>query len=154
MLQSTGNMRELGVLPGNLFVNASKSSSHEELRKQLIDLVTSRGLEYGMILRRFSGTTAIEAARVYPDGHEESVRDARISDVSPSSFKDILAVSKDRTVYTTHASATSLVGLSSLANADLITYIVPDLLFEDMTVEHTSGDTPKPPAIPSPLASN
>jgi predicted Zn-dependent protease len=154
MLQSTGNMRELGVLPGNLFVNASKSSSREELRKQLIDLVTSRGLEYGMILRRFSGTTAIEAARVYPDGHEESVRDARITDVSPSSFKDILAVSRDRTVYTTHAQATSLVGLSPLANADMITFIVPDLLFEDMTVEHTSGDTPKPPAVPSPLASN
>jgi hypothetical protein len=55
-------------------------------------------------------------------------------------------------VYTERAAITSIVGLS--ANDDLITYIVPGMLFEDMTVEHVSGDTPKPPAIPSPLASN
>jgi predicted Zn-dependent protease len=154
ILQSTGNMRVGGVMPSNLFVNASKTSSAEDLRKQLIDLVTTRGLEFGMIVRRLSGTTAIEAARIYPDGHEEPVRDARITDVNAASFKDILAVSKERMVYTTHAQATSLAGFSPFADADLVTYIVPGMLFEDMSMDHVSNDTPKPPAIPSPLASN
>jgi predicted Zn-dependent protease len=154
ILQSTGNMRVVGVIPSNLFVNASKTSSAEDLRKRLIDLVTTRGLEFGMIVRRLSGTTAIEAARIYPDGHEEPVRDARITDVNAASFKDILAVSKERTVYTTHAQATSLAGFSPFADADLVTYIVPGMLFEDMSMDHVSNDTPKPPAIPSPLASN
>ena len=31
---------------------------------------------------------------------------------------------------------------------------MPDMLFEDKTVEHVPNDTPKLPAIPSPFASN
>jgi predicted Zn-dependent protease len=147
--QSSGNMRELGVQPGNLLVSASTSSSREDLRKQLIDLVSSRGLDYGIIVRRLSGAMAIEAVRVYPDGHEEALSNARIVEITSASFKDILAVSKERTLYSEHAQGTAL-----YTGADLISYIVPDLLFEDMSMDHVSNDTPKPPAIPSPLASN
>jgi predicted Zn-dependent protease len=149
MLESTGNMRQRGVLPGNLFVEASKSVSREDLRKQLMDRVSARGLEYGMVIRRLAGNAALEAIRVYPDGHEDAVRDSRIAEVTFSSFKDILAVSKQRTVYTVRSQSLSLPG-----TGDLISYIVPDLLFEDMTVEHIANDTPKPPVIPSPLDSN
>jgi predicted Zn-dependent protease len=154
VLTSTGNMRQRGVLPGNLFVEASKSSSRDDLKKQLIDLVKMRNLQYGVILRRLSGTTALEAVRVYPDGHEEAVHDSRIAEVTVTSFKDILAVSKERTVYTERGQATSLVGVSPYAGIDLVTYIVPDMLFEDMTVERVPNNSPKPPAISSPLASN
>lgn len=154
MLQSTGNMRERGVLPGNLFVNASKTSSRDDLRRQLLDLVKARGLEYGVIVRRLSGNTALDAIRVYPDGHEESLRDSRVAEITISSFKDILAVSKDRTVYTQRGQNASLLGVSLSLGGDLISYIVPDMLFEDMTVEHVPNDTPKLPDIPSPLASN
>ena len=154
MLQSTGNMRERGILPGNLFLDASKTLSSEDLKKQLIDLVKTRGLEYGVIIRRLSGNAALEASRVYPDGHEEAVCDARVAEITVSSFKDILAVSKDRTVYTERAAITSLLSLSPSSTGDLITYVVPDMLFEDMTVEHVPNDTPKLPDIPSPLASN
>ncbi len=67
-------------------------------------------------------------------------------------FKDILAVSKDCTVYTERAQITSLANLSPFSPADLVTYVVPDMLFEDMTVEHVPNDTPKLPVVPSPLA--
>jgi predicted Zn-dependent protease len=154
LLQSTGNMRERGVLPGNLFLDASKTSPAADLRKQLLDLVKGRDLEYGMIIRRLTGNVALEAIRVYPDGHEETVRDARIAEVTINSFKDILAVSKERAVYTEHAALTSLAGFSPFSGGDLVTYVVPDLLFEDMTVEHIPNDSPKLPAIPSPLAQN
>jgi len=143
MLQSTGNMRERGVSPGNLFVDASKSATNEELRKQMMDLVKDRGLEYGVIVRRLTGDAATECIRVFPDGHEESVRDARLAELAVNSFKDILAVSKDRTVYTERGGA-----------SDLVTYVVPDMLFEDMTVEHVPNNNPKLPDIPSPLGSN
>jgi predicted Zn-dependent protease len=142
-------MRELGVEPGNLFVNASTSSTREELRKQLIDLINTRGLDYGVIVRRLSGAVAIEAVRLYPDGHEEAIRNARIAEVTSASFKDILAVSKDRTLYSEHAQGTAL-----FTDADLVSYVVPDMLFEDMTIERGSDNTPKPPAISSPLNSN
>jgi predicted Zn-dependent protease len=154
MLQSTGNMRERSVLPGNLFVEASKTSSREDLTKQLLDLVKARDLEYGMVIRRLSGNAALEAIRIYPDGHEEAVRDSRVAEITVSSFKDILAVSKDRTVYTQRGQTASLLGISLSLGGDLISYVAPDMLFEDMTVEHVPNDTPKLPDIPSPLASN
>ncbi|MDR3773912.1 MAG: metallopeptidase TldD-related protein [Terracidiphilus sp.] len=152
--QSSGNMREMSVLPGNLFVKASTSTSREELRKQLIDLVAKRGLEYGIILRRLSGSAAIEAVRIYPDGREEALRNAHIMEFTIGAFKDVLAVSTERTVYTEHASASSLAVRMPFVDADLITYVVPDMLFEEMTINHGSGNTPKPPSISSPLASN
>jgi predicted Zn-dependent protease len=145
MHASTGNMREHGVLPGNLFVDASTSVSRDDLRKQLIDLITRQNLEYGLIIQRLSGPIALEAIRVYQDGHEQPVRDARISEITLNSFKDIVAVSKNRTVYTEVRPAT--------AGGDLISYIVPDMLFEEVTVEHAPNETPKPPLVPSPLAS-
>jgi predicted Zn-dependent protease len=148
--QSTGNMREQGVLPGNLIVDAATSLSREELRKQLIDLVVKRGLEYGILIRRISGSAAIEAVRIYPDGHEVVLRNAHITDFNFSSFKEVLAVSTERTVYTEHSTAAS----SSNVDADLITYIVPDMLFEEMTIKQKSGGSSKPPLILSPLASN
>ena len=39
VLQSTGNMRGGRVAPSNLLLTASKSSSLEELKKQLLELV-------------------------------------------------------------------------------------------------------------------
>ena len=153
MLTSTGSMRQRGILPGNLFVDASKSSSTEDLKKQLMDLVAARSLEYGYIIRRLANNNALETIRVYPDGHEDTVRDARVAEITPSSFKDILAVSKERTVYTEQAQIGGLAGVS-LPGGDLITYVVPNMLFEDMTVEHVPNDSPKLPDISSPLASN
>ncbi len=149
MLKSTGNMRERGTLPGNLFLDTTKSASEDELKAQLLDLVKARSLEFGIIIRRLSGNAALECIRVYADGHEEALRDARVAEVTISSFKDVLAVSKDRTVYTERAGITSLAGL--LSHNDMVTYVVPDLLFEDMTVEHVPNESPKLPDIPSPL---
>lgn len=153
MPQSTGNMRERGVLPGNLFMDASKTASSDELKAQLLDLVKARDLEYGIIIRRLAGNTAVEASRVYPDGHEEVLRNARVTEVTAASFKDIIAVSKERTVFTDRAAVTSFLNLSPAGGGDLITYVVPAMLFEDMTVEHVPNDSPKLPATPTPFAS-
>jgi predicted Zn-dependent protease len=142
--KSTGNMREHGVSPGNLFVTASKTSKQDELRKQLQDLIKQRNLEFGYIIRRLSGETATEAVRIFPDGHEEPVRDARLAEITVNSFKDIVAVSKERTVLTEH------IGLATAG--DLVTYVVPNLLFEDMTIEHVPNNSPKLPVVESPFA--
>ncbi len=150
---STGSQRRHGVLPGNLFVDASKSVSRDDLKAQLLGLLKSRSLESGFIIRSLSGNVALECTRIYPDGREEPVRDARLAEISAATFKDILAVSKERTFYTTRAGATSLEGLAP-GGDDLITYVVPDMLFEDMTVEHVNNDHPKLPAEPNPIASN
>jgi len=55
-------------------------------------------------------------------------------------------------VYTDVADGSSLLGAALGATGDLTTYVVPDMLFEDMEVEHVTNATPKLPVVPSPLA--
>jgi len=159
---STGNMRLGGIMPSNVIVNSTKSYTNAELLAQMMDVVKTRGLEFGLIVRRLSGANAIEAVRLYPDGHEEAVRDARIVDVPFKSLRTIVAVSKDRTVYSEHAKETeedpaqgflALLGLPGLAGstrADLVSYVVPDLLFSNLEVDHSAEGSSEKTPIPRP----
>ena len=159
---STGNMRLGGIMPSNVIVNSTKSYTNAELLAQMMDVVKTRGLEFGLIVRRLSGANAIEAVRLYPDGHEEAVRDARIVDVPFKSLRTIVAVSKDRTVYSEHAKETeedpaqgflALLGLPGLAGstrADLVSYVVPDLLFSNLEVDHSAEVSSEKPPISRP----
>lgn len=152
---STGNLRELGVAPSNLFVNSDKTSTAAELRKQLVESAKTEGYAYGIIVRRLSGKTATLAYRVYADGHEELVRNAAVSDLTSGSFRNISAVSEQRIVYTQVAPSKSAspFGFNVGASAQpLVSYVVPSMLFPDVTIEKPSGESPKPTIIASPLA--
>jgi predicted Zn-dependent protease len=152
---SSGNMRELGVAPSNLFVNSDKTSTPEELRKRLVESAKNSGNSYGIVVRRLSGKTAILAYRVYADGHEELVRNADVSELTAASFKNISAVSDQRIVYTEAApfKPVSPVGMNVAAGIQpLVSYVVPSMLFADITIEKPSGESPKPTLIANPLA--
>jgi predicted Zn-dependent protease len=151
---STGNLRELGVAPSNLFVSGDMTSTPEELRKRLVESAKSEGNPYGIVVRRLSGKTATVAYRIYPDGREELVRNADISELTAASFKRISAVSDQRIVYTEVAPfKTSPFGLNLAAGVQpLVSYVVPSMLFSDVTIEKPSGESPKPTVIDSPLA--
>jgi predicted Zn-dependent protease len=151
---SSGNMRELGVAPSNLFVSSDKTSTPEELRKILVESAKTEGYSYGIIVRRLSGKTATLAYRV-SDGHEELVRNADVSELTSTSFRNISAVSDQRTVYTEVALSKSASPFSFNAGAGaqpLVSYVVPSMLFPDVTIEKPSGESPKPTIIGSPLA--
>ena len=151
---STGNMREMGVAPSNLFVSSDQTSTPEELRKRLVESAKSSGYAYGIIVRRLSGKTATLAYRIYPDGHEELVRNADVADLTSASFKHISAVSDQRTVYTETAQSKSASPLNlNLAGGaqPLVSYVVPSMLFAELTIEKPSGESPKPTIIGSPL---
>jgi predicted Zn-dependent protease len=151
---STGNMRELGVAPSNLFVSSDKTSTPEELRKRLVESAKTQGSSYGLVVRRLSGKTATRAYRVYADGHEELVRNADVSELTAASFKNISAVSDQRIVYTEVApfKPVSPFGMNLAAGIQpLVSYVVPSMLFADVTIEKPSGESPKPTLIASPL---
>jgi len=156
VLQSTGNLRANGVAPSNLFVNATKSVSPEDLKKQLLDLVKNRGLDYGIVVRRLSNRATGLAYRVYPDGHEELFRNGTLSGAGPASFKDIVAVSNNPTIHTETFAPPQRAMLPNFtgvfAGPTLVSYVVPSLLFEDLTIEQPSGEVPKPPLITNPLS--
>jgi hypothetical protein len=178
VLQSTGNRRPQGAAPSNLIVTSQKASSPQEIRNQFMDLVKRRGKAYGIVVRRLGDPAfrangdpfaammaaqsgqeeklepAILAYRVYPDGHEELIRNANFSGVSLASLKDILSVSSTRTVYTAPFAARggSPFGFSSSPAQTVVSYVVPSiLLLEDVGIQKPSGEIPKPPASGHPF---
>jgi predicted Zn-dependent protease len=100
----------------------------------------------------------IEAHKLYPDGREELVRNVELSGVTAASFKEIIAAAKDAAVYTAPFSGgRSSAMLSSIfsfgpqrGGGGTVSWVVPSLLFEDLTLKKPSGDAPRPPVAPHP----
>jgi hypothetical protein len=175
--QSTGNRRGAGAIPSNLFVVADNGLNAQELRQRLIGLVKQRGKEYGIVVRSMgnpsfrlsrssmaammsgsAGETRVEPAvlayKVFPDGKEELIRNAEISGLSAATFKEILAASKEQVVYTVPFRGRSLPGVSFVAldeSSSLVSFVMPSLLFEDLTLKKPSGEVPKPPVAKHPF---
>jgi predicted Zn-dependent protease len=172
-LQSTGNRRGEGAAPSNLIVTSANGVTDAELKSRLLALVKQRGLEYGVILRELGGRGLVPddpmsyfsamrnqsagrrvlfAYRVYPDGREQLVRSARLTDATAQSFKDVLAVSSTPTLYHRAAIGGGFpfpIELMDLGDAGgslpLASYVVPSMLFEDLTLTRDTGERPKPP---------
>jgi hypothetical protein len=169
--RSTGNRRGNGALPSTLIVTADSALSPDELRKKLLSLVEAQGLKYGIIVRRianarsggefgsvaFVGMTgesgdgprvqSLAAYRLYPDGREEMIRAPEISGISATSFKNIVAASRDRTV--SSAAFSSRGGLFGGGSGN-VTYVMPSLLFGNVTMRRPRGGNPRLPVVPPP----
>jgi TldD protein len=157
-------------------VDAKKSKSSVDLKKQLLRLVKDRALPYGIIARlgmdqnllftgvfRQTGTDLpisqgegklglLRAYRVYPDGREELIRGVEAAGLAPSIFKDILAVSKHKHVHNFLAPSVVPSFISGGAAYVQASIITPDILIEDVEVRPLEGDMPKPPVLANPIA--
>ena len=102
------------------------------------------------------GEGVILATKVFPDGHEEVVRNAEISGLTAAAFKDIVAASKDQTVYSApFMPAGALAGILSgggqaESGVAILSFVVPSFLFEDLTLKKPTGEIPKPPIAKHP----
>jgi len=176
MPRSTGNRWGFGAVVSNLFVSVDSGLTAEQLKDRLLRLATERGLAYGVIVRRIAnpamrssadpmallssmggssseGTPTLVAAlavKVYADGHEESIRNADISGISTATFKEIVAASQSRTVYTTPFRARFGLGFGGAGLGYAATYIVPSVLFDDVSLSRPSAGTPALPALRPP----
>jgi hypothetical protein len=166
------------------------------LERDLLKRAAARGRPYAIVVRRLANpaslaqsdpmellavmgdmgddadeSPALQAAvavKLFPDGHEEPIRNGAVSGVTAASFKDIVAASQSRTVYTSPFqsfggmfAAFSSGGGGGGMNLQMMSaglgyaasYVVPSLLFEDVTVKGPTGDRPKPPLSSPPWAS-
>jgi hypothetical protein len=165
ILKSSGNYRVSGVLPSNLIVSAQNGFAAPELKDELLKLAKQRGKEYGIVIRRIGnpllrisrdlasaalGLTVspgeearvesiILAFKVFPDGHEELIRNVELTGMSTSLFKEIVAASKDSTVY------------NAPFRTQAVSFVVPSLLFEDISLKKPSGEIPKLPLTKHPF---
>jgi predicted Zn-dependent protease len=148
---STANMRERGVAASNLLVSAQKGATLADLRKQVVQLAQGDGARYAVVIRRLQGDLATLAYRLYPDGREELLRNARLEGLNLTALRKIVAVSSDSEVYTRQAPARPLGGSITAGGDPLISCVVPSLLLTDVTVDRPQGEGPKTMLIPSPL---
>jgi hypothetical protein len=145
----------------------------EQLRSELIRLVKLRRKEYGIVVRRMGnpqleanlgrsrsvmfvnsngpGSIAVqpvlEAYKVFPDGHEEPVRNLDINGLTLDAFKSVMAVSEPSSIYTAPIriiKRSHMTGISFLQQGApmLVSTNAPSMLFEDMTLERPVGDVP------------
>jgi len=188
--RSTGNRRGEGPVVSNLFVSPDSGLSAEQLQRRLLALAAARGLPYAVVVRRVGGAgdlvggdpMAIMAAmanrmggesefgatlafKVFPDGHEEQIRNASISGLTVASFRDIVAASRSRTVGRVEfqgqfgGGGAFMFGFAPGDRASyhgdigyVASYVVPSLLFEEASLKAPSGDRMRPPLLPPPWA--
>jgi len=101
---------------------------------------------------------ALVAYKVFPDGHQELVRNVAIEGVSTSSFKDVVAASATLQVYSTpflsirNSVFMPFVGGSFAgASEPLVSFVVPSLLLDDVTLKQSMKEIPKSPLSPRPV---
>lgn len=143
---SAGSRRGIVPAPSNLVVSADAGLSGDELRAELSALVHERGNEFGIVVERLSGSTATRAAKVYPDGREVPIRRAELSAFAVSTFRDIVAVSATSSVHTLRF-ANSRASIHDTIGS----VVLPDLLFEEVTLRKPLGNSPRPPVLAHPF---
>ena len=168
LLRSTGSRHGGGPAPSNLIVTATEGLTAETLKAELLKLVQQRGKEFGVLVRRVANPAfrtvreqasapnresgriepAILVYKVFPDGHEELLRNVEMSGLTISAFKDIVAAGREPFVY--HTPFISA-GIGRTPSAELISLAVPSLLFDDVTLKQPSGAIPKPPVAKHPF---
>ncbi len=176
---SSGSRRSLGAVPSNLIVTSSKTSTSAELREELLRRVKDRGLEYGIIVRRTGGganpamraaammaaspqsaptNTLLEVYKLFPDGHEELVKGAELSGLTAATFRDIVAAGEKPMVLNQQVipniNSIFSMGMAGGLDMPVASFVVPSLLFEEVSLTKAEGPFPAPPASKAPLAGN
>ena len=177
---STGSRLGVGPAPSNLILSSDKKSSNEELRKELLQRVKLRKMPYGIIVRRvgengmnsllratamMSGAAhqsgpsnlLLEVYKLFPDGHEEPLRGIELNGITASTFRDIVAVGDKPIVYNDQfipkiSSIFSMGMGGSSPDLPVVSYVIPSLLFEEITLTKATGPFPNPPITKSPLS--
>jgi hypothetical protein len=107
--------------------------------------------------RSEKGRKVLFAYKVYLDGREELVRGARLSGMSADSFKEIVAASKSAAVYTIeqtpHFDFSMMASFGGRRVSEpLVSYVVPSLLFDDLTLTKPNMEMPKLPFSSPPFS--
>ena len=126
--------------PGNLFFRASKTSTREELKKQLLDECRSRGLMYGYFVDTLGPRlTPRMLYRVWTDdGHEELVRGAVFNELDIRALRsDLVAAGDDPLV-------------SNRTGLPFMTIVSPSVLFDELEVKRADNTKEKLPDYPAP----
>jgi TldD protein len=133
-----------GPAPGNLFIRAAKTSTHEELKKQMLDLCRDRGLDYGYYVDTLGPRMVPRVLyRVWvKDGREELVRGAIFNELDTRALRsDLVAAGDDPLV-------------SDRSGVPFMTIVSPSVLFDELEVKRADNSKEKLPDYPAPVLSS
>jgi hypothetical protein len=139
--QSTGSFRTFGAQPSNLLVTVTEGVSRQDLKEQLLSMVKERYKEFGILMRGVGR----EIYKIYPDGHQELIRIGQFDGLDAGVFKNVAAASRDLTVHNTSFAAYGGRIYPGQNGAPLVSFVVPSLLFDDLTIKPTTGEQPTLP---------
>jgi TldD protein len=126
--------------PGNLFIRAAKTSTHEELKKRMLDHCRDRGLKYGYYVDTLGPRlTPRVLYRVWADdGREELVRGAIFNELDTRALRsDLAAAGNDPLV-------------SNRAGIPFTSIVSPSVLFDELEVKRADNTKDKLPDYPAP----
>jgi len=126
--------------PGNLFFRPTKTSTRDELKKQLLDECRNRGLKYGYFVDTLGPRLAPRMLyRVWTnDGHEELVRGAIFNELDIRALRsDLVAAGDDPLV-------------SNRTGVPFMTIVSPSVLFDELEVKRADNTKDKLPDYPAP----
>jgi TldD protein len=126
--------------PGNLFFRPAKTSTREDLKKQLIDECRNRGFKYGYFVDTLGPRLAPRMLyRVWTDdGHEELVRGAIFNELDIRALRsDLVAAGDDPLV-------------SNRTGLPFMTIVSPSVLFDELEVKRADNTKEKLPDYPAP----
>lgn len=127
--------------PGNLFFRASKTSTREELKKQLLDECRTRGLKYGYYVDTLGPRLSPRMLyRVWTDnGREELVRGAVFNELDIRALRsDLVAAGDDPLV-------------SNRTGLPFMTIVAPSVMFDELEVKRADNTNEKLPDYPAPV---
>ncbi len=147
--ESNGHARAAfgaGPLPStaNLVVRAEKSSSLEELKKQMIEMCRNQGRPYGYYVETLGpGMSPRLLYRIWEkDGHEELVRGAVFNELDVRTLRNNLAAAGNDPLVSNRPG-----GLPS-------SVISPSILFDELEVKRADASKDKLPEYPPPPLTN
>jgi TldD protein len=126
--------------PGNLFIRATKTSTREELKKQMLEKCRDRGLPYGYFVDTLGPRLAPRVLyRVWTnDGHEELVRGAVFNELDTRALRsDLTAAGSDPLV-------------SNRSGIPFTSIVSPSVLFDELEVKRADNTKEKLPDYPAP----
>jgi len=125
------------IVPGVIEVDYNNSITREELRKKLIEMAQSEGLDYALIVREMTPNMS-ELRRVYKvdvkTGKEQLVRSVGFKGLTMNDLRKIVGASKQKRVLNTTAGEDIQHKFDYLSGCPA-TFITPDaFLFKDLEI--------------------
>jgi predicted Zn-dependent protease len=149
---SNGHARGGGPQAGVFQIESADAVPLSALEEKYLEVLKTQGRPFGYILRRLAsvggrGTLQITSAvKVTPDGREEPVRGLSIGTVTHYTFRDILAASTERNLFTYAAPGGTMAAVPTM-----VSVIAPSLIVEELEIQKNKEPLQKRPLVPSPL---